>query len=67
SGIVNLCIYNVQGQLVKTLVNTAQPAGRHQAQWDGRDAGGNKISSGIYFARLEAEGRTITRTLQYIK
>jgi aminopeptidase N len=66
-GLATIKVYNVQGQLVKTLVNGAQPAGRHQAQWNGRDATGNKVSSGIYFARLEAEGRTITRTLQYVK
>ena len=66
-GLATLKVYNVQGQLVKTLVNGTQPAGRHQAQWNGRDEGGRIISSGIYFARLEAEGRTITRTLQYIK
>ncbi|MDO9390267.1 MAG: M1 family aminopeptidase [bacterium] len=66
-GLATIKVYNVQGQLVKTLVNGTQPAGRHQAQWNGRDETGNRTSSGIYFARLEAEGRTITRTLQYIK
>ena len=66
-GLATIKVYNIQGQLVKTLINGSQPAGRHQAQWNGRDEGGRIISSGIYFARLEAEGRTITRTLQYIK
>ncbi|MDO9026528.1 MAG: M1 family aminopeptidase [bacterium] len=66
-GLATIKVYNVQGQLVKTLFNGAQTAGRHQAQWNGRDATGNSVSSGIYFARLEAEGSTITRTLQYIK
>ncbi|MBI5805407.1 T9SS type A sorting domain-containing protein [candidate division TA06 bacterium] len=66
-GLAAIKVYNVQGQLVKTLVNAVKPAGRHQAQWNGRDETGNRTSSGIYFARLEAEGRTITRTLQYVK
>jgi aminopeptidase N len=66
-GLATLKVYNLQGQLVKTLVNSVQPAGRHQARWDGREAGGNEISSGIYFVKLKAGGATITRALQYIK
>ncbi|MBI4725752.1 T9SS type A sorting domain-containing protein [candidate division TA06 bacterium] len=66
-GLATLKVYNIQGQAVKTLVNSIQSAGRHQAQWDGRDAAGNRASSGIYFVKLEAEGKTITRSLQYIK
>ena len=55
-GRVELSIYNVRGQLVRTLVDHAQPAGQHLAQWDGRDTRGQLATSGIYFYRLTANG-----------
>ena len=51
---VNLRIYNVLGQLVKTLVNEEQETGKYKMQWDGTDEIGKVLSSGIYFYRLEA-------------
>jgi aminopeptidase N len=67
SGKVSVRVYNVAGQLVRTLVQGTQAAGEHTAGWDGRDESGAKVPSGIYFTRLETEGRVFTRTLQYIK
>lgn len=52
---VSLKIYNVKGQLVKTLLNTYYQAGIHRKQWDGTDAHGNLVSSGVYFYRLSAD------------
>jgi hypothetical protein len=51
---VSLKIYNIKGQLVKTLVNDIKPAGEHSIIWDGRDYNGNRVSSGIYFYKLKA-------------
>ncbi|MCK4694705.1 MAG: T9SS type A sorting domain-containing protein, partial [Candidatus Cloacimonetes bacterium] len=52
SGQVNLEIYNIKGQLVKTLVNEFKTAGLYSAVWDGRDNTGLKVSSGIYLYKL---------------
>ncbi len=49
---VNLIIYNIQGQEVKTLINSIRNAGRYSIKWDGTDNHGEKVSSGIYFCRL---------------
>lgn len=49
---VSLKIYNTLGQLVKTLLDARQPNGRYSLHWDGRDASGMPVSSGIYFYRL---------------
>lgn len=53
---VNLSVFDVSGRLVRTLVSGAFPAGRHSVHWDGRDASGAAVASGVYFYRLEAPG-----------
>ena len=52
---VHLAIYNVQGQLVRTLVNAPLHAGVHQMQWDGRDERGHSAATGPYFIRFQIE------------
>jgi hypothetical protein len=54
SGLVNLKIYNIAGQLVKTLVNGIQPKGSHNVKWDGQDESGNSVSNGVYIYWLQA-------------
>ena len=51
---VELAIYNLLGQQIRTLVNADQPVGEHQVQWDGRNDAGKQVSSGIYFYQLKA-------------
>ena len=51
---VSLRIYNIVGQVVATLVNESQSAGRYQVRWSGTDDRGATVSSGIYFYQLTA-------------
>jgi len=51
-GAVRLDVYNVRGQLVRTLVDEPMPAGRYSVSWDGRDTTGRQSASGVYFLRL---------------
>jgi hypothetical protein len=51
---VKLEIYNVLGQRIASLVDEPQSAGDKILRWDGRDDKGLRVSSGIYFCRLEA-------------
>jgi flagellar hook assembly protein FlgD len=51
---VELKIFNLLGQEVRTLVNKRQAAGYHSAVWDGRDDAGNPVASGIYLYRIQA-------------
>ncbi|MBL7074563.1 T9SS type A sorting domain-containing protein [candidate division KSB1 bacterium] len=53
-GLVNLTIYNVLGQRVKTLVEEFKPSGSHKTQWDGTDDQGRGVSSGVYIYQLRA-------------
>ncbi|NIR65457.1 MAG: T9SS type A sorting domain-containing protein, partial [Aliifodinibius sp.] len=49
---VELTIYNLLGQKVRTLVKARQSAGSYQVEWHGRDDFGRSVSSGIYIYRL---------------
>ena len=50
---VSLIIYNMNGQIIKKLVNhQVQQAGTYQAQWNATDIAGNAVSSGMYFYKL---------------
>ncbi|MBE0432062.1 T9SS type A sorting domain-containing protein [candidate division WOR-3 bacterium] len=60
---VSLSVYDVTGQLVRTLVNETRNAGTHQAIWDGRDSRGTKVSSGVYLYRLQGESESVTKKM----
>ncbi len=53
---VELTVYNVLGQPVRTLVAEHQSAGRYVVEWDAANDSGHSLSSGMYFYRLEAGG-----------
>jgi len=57
TGPVELRVFNVQGQLVKTVFEGTKPAGFHTFEWDGTSNYGSPVSSGIYFARFQAAVR----------
>lgn len=50
--LAQLNIYNIRGELVRSLVNERMTAMEHTVEWDGTDATGQTVSSGTYFARL---------------
>jgi hypothetical protein len=57
---VTLAIYNIRGQRVATLVDEQREAGLHTVVWSGRDAAGNPVASGVYFAQMHS-GKTTQR------
>lgn len=72
AGDVKLEVYNIQGQLIHTLVNGNQSAGEHHAIWNGTDASGSTVVSGVYFYRITATGEmnnhyTFTRRMILLK
>ena len=64
---VQLDIFNIRGQNVKTLVDQRQTAGVHNIVWDGRDNTGRSVSSGIYFYRIQAGDVVITKRMTLLK
>jgi hypothetical protein len=55
-GRVSLRIYNVAGQLVRTLVDRTKRPGYYEEVWKGDNDGGRTVASGVYFYRLETPG-----------
>lgn len=64
---VTIVVYNITGQTVKTLVNGFESAGEHSVIWDGRDASGQSVASGIYLYRISAGRFTDTKKMQLLK
>ena len=67
SAAAKLEIFRVDGGLVRTLVDRALPAGRHQAVWDGRDDHGRQVASGMYVYRFRAGSFTESRRMILMK
>jgi len=64
---VTLTIYNLLGQKITALVDGLMTAGSHVVTWNGRDAHGVQLSSGVYFYRLESPSFTATRRMLMLK
>ena len=64
---VRLEVFNTAGQLVATLVDEELGAGSYKSVWNGLDKGAGKVSSGVYFYRMEAGGFTATRSMTLLK
>lgn len=58
-----VAVYSASGQLVREVIDGDFPQGSHVARWDGRDAAGDVVASGVYMVRLEAGGTTRARKL----
>ena len=64
---VRIDIVNLLGQNVKTLVNKMQAPGSYTFKWNGKDANGISLNSGMYFAVINREsGRNILK-ITYLK
>ncbi len=64
---VEIKIYNILGQKVRTLYNGHQSGGRHSLYWDGRDDSDNDVPSGIYFYQLKSRDQIISKKMLYLK
>ncbi len=64
---VHLAIFDVTGREVCKLVDGSVNAGFYQTYWDGTNSRGNYVSSGIYFAKLEADHKTQIVKMQFLK
>jgi flagellar hook assembly protein FlgD len=60
-------VHDVAGRLVTRLVDGVEDAGTHRIEWNGTDARGRPLASGVYLCRLTTDGTTITRKLVLLK
>jgi hypothetical protein len=56
---VRFAVYDVQGRKVDALESAAMAAGRHRLRWDATRAGSRAGGAGVYFARLDVDGKTV--------
>jgi flagellar hook assembly protein FlgD len=52
-------VYDVAGKVVRRLLQSDLPGGRHAAIWDGRDDRGRKLAPGVYVYQLRVNGQSI--------
>ncbi len=64
---VVLRVYNVLGQMVRTLVNEQKARGSYEVTWDGRDQNGDEVASGVYFYKLEAGDFVQTKKMVLVR
>jgi flagellar hook assembly protein FlgD len=63
-----LTVYDVLGRRVQRLVDARKDAGRYVARWDGRDARGRPLASGVYLCRLLVDGTPVaTRKVTLVR
>jgi hypothetical protein len=66
-GQVKLQVFNISGQIVRTLVDAHIEPGKHEVVWDGTDSNGREVSSGIYFYRLAAPELKHTKRMVIVR
>ena len=64
---MSLVVYNLLGQTVKTLFQGWATAGAYRTVWDGKGEHGQRVASGVYIYRLQAEGIARSRKMVLMK
>ena len=64
---VELAVYNLKGQKVKTLVNETLESGNHTVIWNGKDDNSKSVSSGIYFYKMKTGNHVETKKMILMK
>lgn len=64
---IELTIYNIKGQKIKTLYSGTVDEGRHSMVWEGKDANDKSVSSGLYFYQLKIGNKVLTRKMLMLK
>jgi hypothetical protein len=67
TGNVEIKIFSINGQLVKTLESTHQIAGMHTVVWDGRNNDGQTVASGLYIYQVAFENSMLAKKMLFIK
>jgi hypothetical protein len=65
--LVKLTIFNIQGQQITSIQDEQKPAGTYEVQWNGVDQSGNPVSTGVYFAQLQAGEYSQTIKMIYLR
>ncbi len=66
-GPVSVRVYNVRGELVRTLVDEDVEAGAHSVRWQGRDDRGSSAASGVYFYEVRTGGEAVVGKMSLVR
>ena len=64
---VNVAVYTLRGERIRTLVDTRQSGGSHAVRWDSADDAGRRVPSGVYICRLTSERQVRTAKMLLLK
>jgi len=64
---VQIAIYNILGEKIKTLVNRTFTQGIHSAKWDGANAQGHQVPSGVYFYRMKTGNNIEVKKMMLVR
>ncbi|MFZ0391920.1 MAG: FlgD immunoglobulin-like domain containing protein [Calditrichia bacterium] len=64
---VQLTVYSVSGEKIRSLVSGTQSAGGHSVVWDGKNDQGRPVGSGIYLYRLQAASQVLSKKMMLLK
>ncbi len=64
---INIIVYNLLGEKIKTLFSGEHDAGRYNVRWDATDDGGSRVTSGVYFVRLTSDNIAMTKKMVLIR
>jgi hypothetical protein len=67
SGILTMQIYNLRGQIVKTLFNSNYSPGAYQVHWDGKNENSEFVTTGVYFCKMKIGNYQAVRRLILLK
>jgi hypothetical protein len=67
SGLVEIQVFNITGELVKTLVSTNQSAGKYSVTWDGKDNTNTTVATGIYIYRVMHANSVLSKKMLLLK
>jgi hypothetical protein len=67
AAMVEIVVYNILGQKVRTLTNEVKPAGYHTIEWNGKSDAGSIVPSGVYFMRMVSGSFTKVNKLLMLK
>jgi hypothetical protein len=65
--VVRAQVYDQTGRLLRTLTDAVLPSGHHQIVWNGTDAGGRRLASGVYLVRVIAGSEIMRRSVVLIR
>jgi flagellar hook assembly protein FlgD len=67
TGRIQIQIYNITGNLIRTLVNSDQPSGKYSITWSGKDESNHQVATGVYIYRVVFGSSVLSKKMLLLK